>query len=383
MRNKVVYIATHSWRSPVRVGSHHIAEFLGQSSDVLYTSHPLSIASMLSRKDNQRSERLQLLRDGINTAYTPPHVKEMTWFMPFAPSPNFPFNSSLVNRFGPALCWPKPSQFLRQQGYHKPRQLWVDSLFQYYWKDLIEPDEFYVRVADHPAHITNLSKPMSKAFLNMLQSAQEIVTPTMATADYLSQATGRNVNIVPNGVNVEHFSYEGPPPAEYHNDTRPKAVFVGALASWIDIGLIAQTATRCPEISFYLIGPNHALPLKNLPENLINLGSRSYAEIPAYLAHADVALAPFDVKSSPAFIESIDAIKLYEYIAAGLPTVATTWSQSLALAPYVIPTEQTATAFASSIKSALDHPEQYRASQTFINSLDWTARLANLQKIVG
>jgi hypothetical protein len=54
-----------------------------------------------------------------------------------------------------------------------------------------------------------------------------------------------------------------------------------------------------------------------------------------------VAIAPFDVNGHKEFVESIDAIKLYECVAAGIPTVATRWRQSLDLEPFVIPTYMT------------------------------------------
>jgi hypothetical protein len=50
------------------------------------------------------------------------------------------------------------------------------------------------------------------------------------------------------------------------------------------------------------------------------LGPRRYAEVPAYLQHADVVIVPHVV--SP-FTESLDPIKAYECLAIDRPTVAT------------------------------------------------------------
>ena len=50
------------------------------------------------------------------------------------------------------------------------------------------------------------------------------------------------------------------------------------------------------------------------------LGSRPYAKLPAYLAAMDVGLIPF---KQDRVTYHADPIKAYEYLAAGLPVVAT------------------------------------------------------------
>jgi len=50
------------------------------------------------------------------------------------------------------------------------------------------------------------------------------------------------------------------------------------------------------------------------------LGPRAYADVPAYLQHADVIVVPHHVTP---FTDSLDPIKAYECAAVGRPTVAT------------------------------------------------------------
>jgi glycosyltransferase involved in cell wall biosynthesis len=49
-------------------------------------------------------------------------------------------------------------------------------------------------------------------------------------------------------------------------------------------------------------------------------GPRDYSEVPAYLQHADVLIVPHLVDG---FTDSLDPIKLYEYLAVGRPIVST------------------------------------------------------------
>jgi glycosyltransferase involved in cell wall biosynthesis len=378
MNSRAVYVGTHAWGSPIRVGSHHLARQLATQHEVLYLSHPITLSSIFSPADNQLKIRARLLREGISSRYTPTSVREMNWFMPFAPGPSGFHRSNICVNYGSKVCLPNPRRILRDNGFLKPDVLWLDSLFQSFWVDIFEPQKLCVRVADHPEHIAALSGPLQRAFYSALERASLIITPANSTAEYLEQITSKPVKVVPNGVETAHFKRETSTPLEYQGDAKPKVVFVGALANWIDIELIATTAARCPLVSFYLIGPSHNLDLGALPENVSYLGGKPYSEIPGYLQHADVAIAPFDVKRFPDFIESIDAIKLYEYIAAGIPTIATRWSQSVSLEPFVITAEQTAEEFAKCIEHAIAHPEQYQAPADVIAKLDWSERLKDV-----
>ena len=139
MRKRLIYAATHAWNSPIRVGSHHIAHHLSSNYDVLYLSHPVSLSSLLSRKDNQLKERLSLLRSGISAKYTPAHIREMSWFMPFAPGPSIVQKTHLCVNHGYKICIPNPKSTLRRHGYFAPDLLWLDSLFQSFWFKLLQP----------------------------------------------------------------------------------------------------------------------------------------------------------------------------------------------------------------------------------------------------
>ena len=96
--------------------------------------------------------------------------------------------------------------------------------------------------------------------------------------------------------------------------------YFGYLTSaWFDWELVAETARRRPTWRIYLIGYGDDPPSPP-PANVILLGRQPHAELAAYAANWDVAMIPFRPERLAA---GADPIKTYEYLAMGLPVVAT------------------------------------------------------------
>lgn len=97
------------------------------------------------------------------------------------------------------------------------------------------------------------------------------------------------------------------------------AAFVG---SWHPPNLeaverILSFASALPEVAFVVAGSvGHGFPARRLPPNVVMLGVVSEPAKAALLAAADVALAPLTAGSGT-------NLKVVEYLAAGIPTVAT------------------------------------------------------------
>ena len=102
---------------------------------------------------------------------------------------------------------------------------------------------------------------------------------------------------------------------------RPVVGFFGQLADWVDLELVRALARARPEWSFALVGraTTDLEPLRGLP-NVHLLGPKPYSVLPNYCRGFDVGIIPFrtnelTVRANP--------LKLREYLAAGLPVVAT------------------------------------------------------------
>jgi glycosyltransferase involved in cell wall biosynthesis len=154
-----------------------------------------------------------------------------------------------------------------------------------------------------------------------LAHADEVVVCSPALAE--SRGRVRPVSLVPNGVDIDHFRRPHPRPTDLPHT--PTAVYVGSLHdARLDAELVGELADALPQLSVILVGPDvlgvESHQLLAARPNVYLLGPRSYENVPAYLQHADVVIAPHRV--SP-FTESLDPIKAYECLAVETPTVAT------------------------------------------------------------
>lgn len=138
-----------------------------------------------------------------------------------------------------------------------------------------------------------------------------------------SRGQAREVELIPNGVDVEHFRTPRPRPSSL--PAGPVAVYVGTLhEERVDVPLILELAEADPDLQLVLVGPNSlptgATARLERARNIHLLGPCPYDEVPAFVQHADVVIVPHLVNP---FTESLDPIKAYECLAAGRPTVAT------------------------------------------------------------
>jgi glycosyltransferase involved in cell wall biosynthesis len=189
---------------------------------------------------------------------------------------------------------------------------------------------------------------------------------------------------LPNGVEMARF--ERPPdPAAVpeaislsRRAGRPIAGYIGALARWVDGDLLWQLAASRPDWDFFLLGETLDDSLSGLldraPENLKFLGPRPYATIPSILASFDVGLIPFRT-GREGFHAS--PIKLYEYLAAGLPVLSTPLPESAEIPE--VETALDARGFAQALDRALARrrlPEFRARALARARQNDWDRRAA-------
>ena len=135
----------------------------------------------------------------------------------------------------------------------------------------------------------------------------------------------QNIHPFPSSVDVAHFgkarSIANDPP-DQEAIPHPRIGYTGVIDERFDIDLIRGVAAARPDWQLVMIGPVVKIDPATLPRapNIHYLGSKTYDELPRYLAGWDVALLPFARNDSTRFISPT---KTPEYLAAGRRVVST------------------------------------------------------------
>ena len=214
-----------------------------------------------------------------------------------------------------------------------------------------------------------------------------VTSPQLARDRGLS---GDKFHVVPNVADVDHFSSALQPDAETPDDIaaipQPIAGFVGAIDDYkIDFTLLAECARQLPDVSFVLIGPvgwadDSTIPADLRLPNVHLLGPRPYAALPQYLRAFRVGLIPYRVTE---YTRYCSPLKLHEYLAAGLPVVATDLPAfndagglvSVAADPH---------SFTAAVRDNLESdPEESARRSRFARQHSWTRRIEEIEAILA
>ncbi len=178
---------------------------------------------------------------------------------------------------------------------------------------------------------TSLDQPEAVRRRTVAQDAAlcRVADATIVCSDRLldlKRPLARLIRLIPNGVDPAHYrSADDPATAAPATDEWPRPVlgYTGTVhPDRVDVDLVAAVARRWPG-SVVMVGPNHLRPDDRAAlavPNVRLVGPVAYADVPAYMAGFDACVVPHRVTP---FTESLNPIKLWEYLAAGKPVVST------------------------------------------------------------
>lgn len=186
------------------------------------------------------------------------------------------------------------------------------------WRSLYDITDDWLRAVREPAELERTRA--AEALL--VERCAEVVVCSPALAR--SKGADRPVTLLTNAVDVDAYRTPQPRPADLPDG--PYAVYVGTMhPDRLDVEACLRVAThlRATGARLVLVGPALLDPLDLTrldAAGALVLGPRPAALVPGYLQHAGVLLVPHVVDG---FTDSLDPIKLYEYLAVGRPVVAT------------------------------------------------------------
>ncbi|HTO07656.1 MAG TPA: glycosyltransferase [Myxococcota bacterium] len=322
-----VVLASAVWDTTNPVNAHQIARRLAAAGHrVLFVDSSGLRAPALLASAHDRRRVLARLSRGLGGAR--------------AVAPNLWVRSPLTLPAG----WPEPLRSLSQSlyawavrraarrlGFERP-VVWAMLPNQLGAARALAPRKLVYHAVDDYAANPGVDAAWVRAREHEMVAAADLVFAASPSLTERLRAQRPDVELLANVADVELFSRavstSHAEPPELARLRRPRAVYVGNLAAYrLDFELLRAAARALPGVELVLIGPiglgerDPAGPAAALAAepNVAFLGPRPQPDLPALLAHCDVALLPL---LENAHTLSCMPLKLWEYLAAGLPVVA-------------------------------------------------------------
>jgi glycosyltransferase involved in cell wall biosynthesis len=377
---RVLMAEATDYRSTARVGSHAIARaFLAEGAEVCWIGTPLYPTTLARpQPDPQTRRRVGIWKRGGEIT-----DERLTEYYPFTllPVVNRPFFRSrfaAVNTLRATI--PPVGRSIRRHGFAAPDLLWLSaSRFSYPMMSLVAARRRAYRMSDDWASFPEVPHALIDLEARIIDSVDAVFVTAHVLAERV-RARRPDVVYLPNGVDAAFFSGPATEDELVRTLPRPRIVFAGTLGSWVDFNAIAATARRLPRASVVLVGPGAPAGADRLPANVHRTGAVEYERLPAILHGCDAGIIPF--RRVPR-TEAASSNKLFQYLAAGLPVVASrTREFEHTGAPATLC--DTADAFADAVADALEHPDVGRPERiAFARAHTWAARFEVVKRTLG
>ena len=275
---------------------------------------------------------------------------------------------------------------------HRPVLLWLSKPTDLFWIDYFAPvltcydsTERFWEFQDAAPRLRQLWRYQDA------QLARRADVVFVQTEQHLreKQAQGANVFLMANAVDTDRFdtSANSPPspPPDLRDIPTPRIGYVGSINYRIDWDLVEHILRCLPQFNVVFIGnsagDSRFDSLARRYQNMHPLGPRPYEQIPAYLHAMDVCIIPF--LATPLTI-SQSPLKLFDYLAAGKPIVATNVGNMGELEQWV-QIADSHDGFCPAIESAVaeDCPELQQDRRLVASQNSWSVRVEQIWDIIS
>ena len=369
MSKKALFISANHWTSPYRVGTHIIAGFLIREGwQIAFVSEPISPFHFFNPNSLFLKERNQLNKEPLEIknslfAYVP---------FTFLPYFNLPFfNSYFILKNWQRFSFPNAFKLINEKGFAEVDLLYFDTVRQPFWLQKIKYKKSALRIPDYFSGYGESSTAIKKAEKEIAENVDTVFYSSMLNGERISQYKIKEKIYLPNGVDFQKFSDTySEEPLEYKTIPKPRIIYIGETEKRFDANIIKHAAFQRPDYSFVIIGNGkHLKSSFNNLKNVYTLGTVPYDKLPNYLLHSQAGIIPYNIKEKKELIDFVNPLKLYQYLAAGLPVVAPVWKELELINPPIL-TYKTPDEFCRQLDNALAQQDKTKLRE-FASKYDW------------
>ena len=318
---KIIFGSAIPFRASLKVGSNYFAEEFSKNGwQVVYLSHPFSQFTLITKRQEFFDKLLIWIKGGMK-------IGNIWSYQPFCifPHLNYPiFRSPLLAHIWYKLTIPPVVRTIKRKGFGQVEVIWIDNPLYHFLLDEVKHKKSVIRISDNPEGFKRFFTPeIERIYTNLIRKCDFVFYTSKPLEKYIRNK-GRKTGMyyIPNGVDLKRFDgvENSAEPEDIKHIPHPRIIYVGAIDEWFDEEIVEKIAES--GMSVIIIGPlNKKIEMKS---NIFYLGRKSPDELPSYIFHSDIGIIPFKKNN---FTDSINPLKLYEYLACGLPVVATDLEQ--------------------------------------------------------
>ena len=366
------------WSSDIQCSTKVLARlFAGRGCEVSYLENPLDPVHLMRGKGYaQEWKKAPRMENGVRVLNlaTPVPIRDL-----------WPLNTVTAAYLKYRLMMPSLNGAVTSQGRSAPDLIWttVPGSVAALKKSFPKARIIFHVVDFYPAFRGEAVVPLER---NDYAAADDIYVIGTSLLNYLVKDLGipaAKVTVLGQGAELEIYQAETAEPEDISRLPHPRAIWCGVLGKG-DEGLFGALASELEAKggSLILIGPEADWADKlarSKPETVVLLGPKAPPNLPGYLKASDIGVMLYDRNRQEVY-RGQNPLKLYEYMAAGLPVLSTDHDEFATLKPPVsLITEESDVALA--VDAVLSDMGTHRAAaKAFAGQHSWQAKVDMITK---
>lgn len=219
----------------------------------------------------------------------------------------------------------------------------------------------------------------------LARRARLCIAASTRLGEYLDSLGAQEVAVVHHGVDTDLFRPDLPEPAALQAIPRPRLGIVARLNEVLDTSTLRYLAEQRPDWSIVLVGGLYFSDDDKLRafhelaamDNVHHVGLQPRTEVPNWLAGFDAGLICYDLETWGPYNQPI---KMYEYLACGLPVVSTGITAAQEMGEDLVKCADGPEEWLEAVEQALgeDAPEDLERRLGYARASRWERRVEEL-----